>query len=97
MQSSLKNQSLNPTFHCCDWSDGAALRDWSTARMTARGGVYANVLLHDVQPQQNKIQIPDDSFRRLRTDSFFIDNNFIYRLHKFAESLCSHTVTRHTA
>ncbi len=43
-----------------------------TARMTAMGGHYANVLLCDVQPKQNKIQIPDDSF-------FLIDNNFIYR------------------
>ncbi len=43
-----------------------------TARMTAMGRHYANVLLCDVQPKQNKIQIPDDSF-------FLIDNNFIYR------------------
>ncbi len=54
-----------------------------TARMTAMGGHYANVLLCDVQPKQNKIQIPDDSFRRVGADSFFDFfnniNNFIYR------------------
>ncbi len=40
--------SLSPASHCCDWSDGAVLCDWSTARMTAMGGDYANVLLCDV-------------------------------------------------
>ncbi len=51
-----------------------------TAQMTAMGGHYANVLLRDVQPQQNKIQIPDKSFRQSSQLFFFlIDNNFIYR------------------
>ncbi len=58
-----------------------------TARMTAMGGHYANVLLCDVQLEQNKIQIPDDSFRGLGADSFLIDNNFIYRVLS-ASQLC---------
>ncbi len=69
--------SLNPAFHCCDWSDGAVLCDWSTARMTDTGGYYANVLLHDVR---NRIRF---KFLTTRlgvcepTLFFFID--FIYR------------------
>ncbi len=66
------------------------------------GGDYANVLLCDVQLKQNKIRIPNDSFRRLWAESFFFFNRltlFIVhcRLHNFADSLCSHTATWHTA
>ncbi len=71
--------SLNPSF---TWALTAVIGQMTqsfviglplTARMTAMGGHYANVLHCDVQPLQNKIRIPDDSFRRLGADSYFLD------------------------
>ncbi len=56
VRSSSKNQSLNPSF---PWALAAVIGQMAqsfviglprTARMTAMGGHYANVLLRDVQP-----------------------------------------------
>ncbi len=65
VQSSSKNQSLQtPPFT-------AVIGQMAQSFVTAMGRHYANVLICDIQPKQNEIQIPDDSFRQLRTNSFF--------------------------
>ncbi len=74
--------SLNPSFHCCDWSDGSVLCDWST-KYSANDS-HANIMqmCYFMTYSPNRIR-----FKFLTTRSgdweptlfFYIDNNFIYR------------------
>ncbi len=76
MQSSSKNQSLQtPPFTAVigQMAQSFVIGLLRTVQMTAMGRHYANVLIRDIQPKQNEIRIPDDSFRQLRTNSFFFD------------------------